>query len=167
MTVKKALSYIFPSMGGLFVTYLYNVIDGIFVGQGVGANALGAVNIAVPFITLVTAVATIFPMGGATVVAVRKGRGDDKGANDAFLVSVYLTLFVSILLMLCGMIFSSEIVSVSGGEKLTESTKTMASDYLFYYSAFSVPMLMGTGLSVFVRNDSSPALSFVGMLSGL
>lgn len=40
--------YIFPAIGGLFVTYLYNVVDGIFVGQGVGATALGAVNIGVP-----------------------------------------------------------------------------------------------------------------------
>ena len=34
--VKSLLRYIFPAVGGLFVTYLYNVIDGIFVGQGVG-----------------------------------------------------------------------------------------------------------------------------------
>ena len=42
------IRYIFPALGGLFVTYLYNVVDGIFVGQGVGAAALGAVNLAVP-----------------------------------------------------------------------------------------------------------------------
>lgn len=35
------LHYIFPALGGLFVTYLYNVVDGIFVGRGVGAAALG------------------------------------------------------------------------------------------------------------------------------
>ena len=54
--VKSLCGYIFPAMGGLFVTYLYNVVDGIFVGQGVGSAALGAVNIAVPFITFVVAI---------------------------------------------------------------------------------------------------------------
>ena len=49
--LKNLWRYIFPAIGGLFVTYLYNVIDGIFVGQGVGSAALGAVNISVPFIT--------------------------------------------------------------------------------------------------------------------
>lgn len=46
---KSLFSNILPALGGLFVTYLYNVVDGIFVGQGVGSAALGAVNIAVPF----------------------------------------------------------------------------------------------------------------------
>ncbi len=50
---KSLFGYIFPALGGLFVTYLYNVVDGIFVGQGVGSAALGAVNIGVPFITFV------------------------------------------------------------------------------------------------------------------
>ena len=53
---KSLCSYIFPAVGGLFVTYLYNVVDGIFVGQGVGSAALGAVNIGVSFITFVVAV---------------------------------------------------------------------------------------------------------------
>ena len=51
--------YIFPAVGGLFMAYLYNVMDGIFVGQGVGAAALGAVNIGVPFITFVVAIAAM------------------------------------------------------------------------------------------------------------
>lgn len=45
MSEKNMFGYIFPALGGLFVTCLYNVVDGIFVGQGVGAAALGAVNI--------------------------------------------------------------------------------------------------------------------------
>lgn len=48
---KTLIGNILPALGGLFVTYLYNVVDGIFVGRGVGSAALGAVNIAVPFIT--------------------------------------------------------------------------------------------------------------------
>lgn len=75
MDAKTLCRYIFPAVGGLFATYLYNVVDGIFVGQGVGTAALGAVNIGVPFITFVVAVAAMFPMGGATVAAIRMGRG--------------------------------------------------------------------------------------------
>ena len=84
---KSLFRYIFPAVGGLFVTYLYNVVDGIFVGQGVGSAALGAVNIGVPFITFVVAIAAMFPMGGATVVAIRIGRGDKDGANHAFMTA--------------------------------------------------------------------------------
>ena len=59
--VKQLCSYIFPAVGSLFVTYLYNVMDGIFVGQGVGSAALGAVNIGVPFITFAVAIVACSP----------------------------------------------------------------------------------------------------------
>lgn len=163
---KSLFGYIFPALGGLFVTYLYNVVDGIFVGQGVGSAALGAVNIAVPFITFVVAIAAMLPMGGATVVAIRKGRGDKEGANHAFMTAFSLTVLLSVLLMLGGMVFSQQIVNVSGAKDLSMEMQKMSADYLFYYSAFSIPMLMSTCLSVFVRNDGSPILAFVGMCVG-
>lgn len=164
--IKSLIGYIFPALGGLFVTYLYNVVDGIFVGQGVGSAALGAVNIGVPFLTFVVAAAAMFPMGGATVVAIRKGRGDKDGANHAFMTALSLTILLSALLMVIGMVFSRQIVELSGARKLSDEMRKMSADYLFYYSAFSVPMLMSTCLSVFVRNDGSPALSFAGMCAG-
>ena len=163
---KSLFGYIFPAMGGVFVTYLYNVVDGIFVGQGVGTAALGAVNIGVPFITFVVAIAAMFPMGGATVVAIRMGRGDEAGANRAFMTAFFLTLFTSLILMFVGMAFSQQIVDISGARALSAEMREMSAEYLFYYSAFSVPMLMSTCLSVFVRNDGSPTLSFVGMCVG-
>ena len=149
---------IFTAVGGLFMAYLYNVMDGIFVGQGVGAAALGAVIIGGPFIIFVVAIAAMFPMGGATVVAIRMGRGDERGANQVFMVSVSLTLLVSVVLMIVGMAFAGSIVDFSGGAKLSPEMRRMAVDYLFYYSAFSVPMLMSTCLSVFVRNDPDVCL---------
>lgn len=163
---KSLFGYIFPAVGGLFVTYLYNVVDGIFVGQGIGASALGAVNIGVPFITSVVAVAAMFPMGGATVVAIRMGRGDKEGANHAFMTAFSLTFLLSALLMIAGMAFSATIVDLSGAKELSAEMREMSAQYLFYYSAFSIPMLMSTCLSVFVRNDGSPTLSFVGMCVG-
>ena len=164
--LKSLLGYIFPALGGLFVTYLYNVVDGIFVGQGVGPAALGAVNIGVPFITFVVAIAAMFPMGGATVVAIRIGREDKDGANCAFMTALSLTLLLSVILTIIGMLFSQQIVDLSGASRLSTEMRKMSTDYLFYYSAFSVPMLMSTCLSVFVRNDGSPTLSFFGMCVG-
>ena len=164
--MKSLFRYIFPALGGLFVTYLYNVVDGIFVGQGVGSAALGAVNIGVPVITFVVAIAAMFPMGGATVVAIRMGRGDRDGANHAFMTALSLTVLLSAILMIVGMVFSRQIVDLSGAKELSEEMREMSAHYLFYYSAFSIPMLMSTCLSVFIRNDGSPTLAFVGMCTG-
>mgnify|MGYP005771576405 CR=1 FL=1 len=108
----------------------------------------------------------MFPMGGATVVAIRMGRGDKKGANNAFMTAFSLTLIMSVMLMIVGMAFYKQIVDLSGAGGLSEEMRNMSAQYLFYYSAFSVPMLMGTCLCVFVRNDGSPTLSIIGMCAG-
>lgn len=163
---KQLCSYIFPAVGSLFVTYLYNVMDGIFVGQGVGSAALGAVNIGVPFITFAVAIVAMFPMGGATIIAIRMGRDDKDGANNAFMTALTLTVLTAVILTIAGTVFSQQIVDLSGARKLGEEMRRMSADYLFYYSAFSLPMLMSNCLSVFVRNDGSPTLSFVGMCTG-
>ena len=163
---KQLCSYIFPAVGSLFVTYLYNVMDGIFVGQGIGSAALGAVNIGVPFITFAVAIVSMFPMGGATIIAIRMGRDDKDGANNAFMTALTLTVLTAVILTVVGTVFSQQIVDLSGALKLGEEMRRMSTDYLFYYSAFSLPMLMSNCLSVFVRNDGSPTLSFVGMCAG-
>jgi len=163
---KQLCSYIFPAVGSLFVTYLYNVMDGIFVGQGIGSAALGAVNIGVPFITFAVAIVSMFPMGGATIIAIRMGRDDKDGANNAFMTALTLTVLTAVILTVVGTVFSQQIVDLSGALKLGEEMRRMSTDYLFYYSAFSLPMLMSNCLSVFVRNDGSPTLSFVGMCTG-
>ena len=163
---KQLCSYIFPAVGSLFVTYLYNVMDGIFVGQGIGSAALGAVNIGVPFITFAVAIVAMFPMGGATIIAIRMGRDDKDGANNAFMTALTLTVLTAVILTVVGTVFSQQIVDLSGARKLGEEMRRMSADYLFYYSAFSLPMLMSNCLSVFVRNDGSPTLSFVGMCTG-
>ena len=164
--VKQLCSYIFPAVGSLFVTYLYNVMDGIFVGQGVGSSALGAVNIGVPFITFAVAIVSMFPMGGATIIAIRMGRGDKEGAINAFMTAFTLTVLTAVILTVAGTVFSQQIVDLSGAYKLGDEMRRMSADYLFYYSAFSLPMLMSNCLSVFVRNDGSPTLSFIGMCTG-
>ena len=95
---KRLCCYIFPAVGSLFVTYLYNVMDGIFVGRGVGSAALGAVNIGIPFITFAVAIVSIFPMRDATVIAIRMGRGDKEGANHAFMTALSLTVLTAVIL---------------------------------------------------------------------
>lgn len=160
---RNLLHYILPSAGGLCVTYLYNIVDGIFVGQGVGPLALAAVNITVPFITSLVAISSLFAMGGSTVIAIRLGRGDKEGANDAFMSAFVMTFLLSLLLLVVGTVFTRPIALLCGS---SDTILPMAMDYLFYYTAFSIPFLLSNCLSVFVRNDGAPGLAFWGMCAG-
>lgn len=63
--------YILPTVASSCCNFLYVVVDGIFVGQGVGVDALGAVNIAMPFTLITTALAMLMGIGGVTVTAIR------------------------------------------------------------------------------------------------
>lgn len=163
---KELMRYVCPAVGGLCVTFLYNIVDGIFVGQGVGSTALGAVNVSVPFLTAAMALMAMLPMGGATIIAVRSGQGDQEGAKQAFMMALSLTTVVSVVLTTIGMVFAKEIVMICGGRNLSQGMVDMAVQYLFYYMAFCIPMLMSPCLSVFVRNDGAPGLAFVGMCAG-
>lgn len=74
-----------------------------------------------------------------------------------------MTLLLSLILLMVGMIFPEQISKICGS---SDTILPMASEYLFYYTAFSVPFLFSNCLSIFVRNDGAPTLSFVGMCAG-
>ena len=90
--MKKLTQYVVPTILGNCAYFLFTIIDGIFVGQGVGTDALGAVNLVWPFVMVLNAIIMLTVVGGVTVSAVRIGRGDIAGANQAFMHSLAGTL---------------------------------------------------------------------------
>gem|GEM_PF-5789949 len=76
---NNLLKYVVPTMLGSISFFLFTIIDGIFVGRGVGTNALGAVNLMMPFVMIVNALFQLTTIGGVTVVAIRFGRNDQEG----------------------------------------------------------------------------------------
>lgn len=155
--------YIFPSISAMVVSFAYNVVDGMFVGQGVGETALAAVNITVPFTEIMTGLASMLTIGGATIMAIRKGRGDNEGANNAFLTSSLLVLITGITLTLIGLLFPYKIAEIFGATALLmEETAT----YIRWYFMFSMFFTLSILGCAFVRNDGDPVLAFWGMVSG-
>ena len=109
------------------------------------------------------ALAMLMGIGGVTVTAIRLGRGDEKGANDAFLHASAISVAIGVLLMLAGRIFSRPVAAISGANgTFLELTAT----YIFYYSAFSLPFVCSSLLQGFVRNDGSPGLVSVAVITG-
>ena len=89
---KNLTKYVLPTVIGNCCFFLFTIIDGIFVGHGVGTDALGAVNLVMPFVMTVNALFMLTTIGGITVTAIRLGRGDHAGANQAFMHSLTGTL---------------------------------------------------------------------------
>lgn len=161
--LKNVLRYVFPSVGSMLVAYLYIVVDGIFVGQGVGSNALAAVNLGSPSITFIAAVMGMLTTGGAAVAAIRLGRGDNDGANNAFMTGLTMVTVLSAIVVVVFGFCSESIARASGANK---TLLAMTTDYIRYYNIFSPLCALAAFFSVFVRNDGNPRLSFWGMIAG-
>lgn len=160
---KKFLGYTIPSALAMFISSLYTIIDGIFVGQGVGDNALAAVTIVMPLTIMLFGIATMFAVGGGALVSKNFGAKKDIEGINLFRQVFKFLLIISTVISLVLAIFSSPIVSILGA---TESIKPLASEYLRYYALFCIPNLIGIALNSFVRNDNRPKLAMISTISG-
>lgn len=160
---RQILRYTIPSVLSMLVVALYVVVDGIFIGNRLGPQGLAAVNIALPFTMISAAVSSMVTIGGATICSIRLGRGDKRGAQDAFLVSALLAVLFGAVFTVAGAGFPGVIARLSGA---TDAILAMTIDYLRYFSLFQVFSILATLASCFVRIDGKPTLGFAGMIVG-
>lgn len=160
---KNLVKYVIPTMLGSVSFFLFTIVDGIFVGQGVGTDALGAVNLMMPFVMIVNALFQLTTIGGVTVVAIRFGRNDNEGANAAFLHALTGAAVISAVLCVIGTCLTGPVCRLLGA---TDTYYAMATDYLFWYSVFIIPSGLSTAFQGFCRNDGSPVLVSFAVVFG-
>ena len=160
---RKLIKYVVPTMLGSISFFLFTIVDGIFVGRGVGTNALGAVNLVMPFVMVVNALFQLTTIGGVAIIAVRLGRGDQKGATHAFMHAVAGTVVISALLMLSGTCLTGPLCRLMGA---SDTFYQLTTEYLFWYSVFIIPSGLSTALQGFCRNDGSPVLVSAATIIG-
>ena len=162
--IKKIfLKYLIPSIGGMLGIALYILGDTIIVGKGLGSQALAALNIAIPVNNVMNGVGILFGIGGATALAIDKGRRDDRVLNDIFSKSMIMAFIVGIILTLIRIFFLNELAYALGA---TDETIVMVKDYLGTLMSFSIAFLLNVCLTVFVRNDNAPKLAMAATLVG-
>lgn len=136
--IKKFLGYAIPSALAMFVSSLYTIIDGIFVGQGVGDNALAAVTIVMPLTIMLFGIATMFAVGGGALVSKNFGAEKDHEGINVFRQVFKFLLIISIVISLILAVFASPIVSILGA---TESIKPLASELEIAYNGLNITNL--------------------------
>ena len=78
---KLLVQYSIPAIIGMTITSLYNIIDSIFIGHGVGAMGIAGLAITFPLMNLLVAFCTLVGVGGATISSIRLGQKDTDGAE--------------------------------------------------------------------------------------
>lgn len=148
---------------GMIGMSVYILADTFFIANGVGANGLTALNLALPIFNLVNGTGLMLAMGGATKYNVCKSRGDLHGMDCAFVNTMYAAAFFSAAYMLCGALFSVKIASALGANsEVLQSTAI----YLKVIMLFSPAFICNNIAIAFVRNDGAPGLSTAAMIIG-
>lgn len=152
-----------PSVIAMLVNSLYNIVDQIFIGQGVGYLGNAATTVALPISNITLAVAMLIGVGGNAFAAIKLGE-KNKDTAEHTLGTVYFTLIIiGILMVVLGLLFLTPLLNLFGA---TESNFGYAHDYAFV-TIIGIPfVLVGVGCSNFARTDGSPKISMISMLVG-
>lgn len=160
---KLLKSFAVPSVVSILVNSLYNIVDQIFIGQGVGYQGNAATTVAFPIVTIVLSLSMLIGAGGSAYASIRLGEGKFDVAEKV-LGNMFSILLVAGL-ALCGIcfLFFEPMLRLFGA---TDSIMQYAKDYAGI-TLLGVPfMMIGTGLSNMARTDGSPKIAMLSMIIG-
>lgn len=160
---KLIFKFATPSIISFLVSALYNIVDQIFIGQGVGMLGNAATNIAFPLNTICTALALLLGIGGASNFNLRMGQKKEEEAAYIVGNSVISMVISGVTLSLLVIIFLNPLLHLFG------ATKDIMPYALTYtrITAFGIPFLIfSIGCSNLIRSDGSPTYAMLSTLSG-
>lgn len=149
MSVSKLFTkQLFPTLLGMVSSALFTVVDGIFVGRGIGSDAIAAVNIAAPIFMIAAGLGLMFGMGGGILASINLSRGKLVVANINVTQSIVMLTIVSIIMGILLTVFPETVVTLLGAEgHLTE----LSAEYLFWFSISIPSTVLLVALPFFVR----------------
>ena len=159
--MKSFFQYFIPTLLGMMLMSVNIVIDGIFVGNGVGAIALAGVNVAVPVFSVIISVALLIGIGGGTLYSMSMGENNPKQAQEIFSISMILITVITIVIALISYLNMELLARLFGAN---EETLPYVMDYMEILLLFSLVIALETCLSIFVRNDGAPQLATLGLV---
>lgn len=158
---KVFVKYLVPSMLGLLLMSVNIVIDGIFIGHGVGANGLAAVNIAVPVFSFFYGIALWLGIGGATTYSIYVGQGKLKEARERFSLSFVTAVIATVLISLVSLWRLEGLAYFFGAN---DEIIHEVLDYMSVILTFGLVFVLESLLSIFIRNDGNPMLAMVSLI---
>jgi putative MATE family efflux protein len=162
---KLLFRFSIPAITGMLVNALYNVVDRIFVGQGVNEIALGGLSLVLPLMTIGMAFAMLFGIGAANMISMRLGQGRRKEAENALDHCFFLMIGISLLMTTVGLIFIDPILSMMGAAEGSQAIG-YARDYFRIILFGMVFGLSSFGMSHCTRAQGFPTITMLGMILG-
>lgn len=116
---KKLLIFVLPSIIMMVFTNVYTAVDGLFVSNFVGKEALAAINRIFPMIFILGSVGMMLGAGGSALVSKTLGEGDKERANSYFSMIVYVTMILGVTVAVAGQFVVPWVAKLVGAEGIT------------------------------------------------
>ena len=146
----------------MIFTSIYGVVDGFFVSNYVGKVSFAAINLAWPFIMIMSGLGFMVGTGGSALVARIMGEGDNERANRIFSILVEFTLILGTLLTVLGYLVMPAVATFLG------ATEQMMSETVLYgrlMLLFNVPFMLQNVFQTFLSTASKPKLGLIFTLA--
>lgn len=159
---KRFAEYFIPTVLMAVALSMSIVVDGIIVGNMLGPEALAAVNLGFPLISVYSVAFCLFGVGGSILIAFYKGKRDHAAADAAFTAACGCLVLTSLVLSLAGLAFREELASILSGNNAALHGPVLR---------FITPLLYGCpllvvipGLTYFIRTDGRPKLAAMALI---
>lgn len=163
VTLKNIFKFAVPTIAMSVFMSFYTMVDGLFVSNLIGTDALSAINLTAPVIQLVTAISTMLATGGSAVIMKKMGEQRREEAREDFTALILVNIAVGIIM--CGVGFLT-MNRIFAGMKLSLGVEGYCVEYLSRYLLFTVPILLMNNFTLYMIASEKAALSLVCSVSG-
>lgn len=160
---KLLKGFALPSITATLVSSLYNIVDQIFIGQGVGYLGNAATNVSYPLSTICLAISLLIGIGSASRFSIHLGRKDYEAAAKLVGNGIVLMLLSGILYFILGEVFLSPLLRIFGA---TDEVMPYAVQYSGITLIGMPFLIMTNGISNLIRADGRPKYSMICMVAG-
>lgn len=160
---KLMLKFSIPCIMSLLVSSLYNIVDQIFIGRGVGYLGNGATNVVFPITVIALAAALLVGDGCASCLSICQGRKDEESAHKCVGNAVVIVIAAGMIMTVLFMLLKEKVLLGFGA---TENNISYAREY-FDYILIGIPFFMfGNAMNSVIRADGSPKFAMFSTLVG-
>lgn len=152
-----------PAIIGMLVNGLYNIVDRIFIGNGVGSLGIAGAAIGFPIMLILMAFSMLVGIGANSLVAIRLGEQKKDEAEQIMGNALVLLVGLAIIISAAGLIFLNPLLKLFGASK---EVLPYAVEYLRIILWGAVFQSVGMGMNNFIRSEGNPKLAMVTMLIG-
>jgi putative MATE family efflux protein len=157
------LRFSLPAIVGMMVNAIYNVVDRIFIGQGVGPLGLAGATVAFPLMLILMAFGMLVGMGGSALVSIRLGEKKEAEAEHILGNAAFLLGAIALTLTALGLALLTPLLRLFGA---SDAILPYAKDYTSIILLGSIFQALGFGMNNFIRGEGNPKVAMATMLIG-